>query len=401
MMYQYQAVNPQGATISGEIDAASEREAMRQLRQQELVPLEIAPASDAGQVKPGSWKKAASVKEKMLAVRELATLMKAGVPLAEAIASMAEAHGQSQIGRAFQHVGKALSGGSSLSKALQAADLALPAYLYQLVAAGELTGKLAQALQDAAAQMEYEERLAQEMRNALIYPAVLIVSGIAATLLVFIVVVPRFASMLKSSHADIPQLSLWVISAGLFVKQHLLWLGLGAAGLLMAGAVALGNPRVRMRLYESAAKLPLIGTWLRETETGRWAATLATMLENRVSLVAAMELAHAGVRLASLRGRLQQALREVRAGKKLADALAATRAINATGLNLVRVGERSGGLAPMLRALATLHENAGRDRMKRFLLLLEPTAILLIGTVIGTIMVAIMLAITSLSNIPL
>ena len=91
-------------------------------------------------------------------------------------------------------------------------------------------------------------------------------------------------------------------------------------------------------------------------------------------------------------------LREVRGGTRFADALATNRALEATGINLVRVGERSGELAPMLRALSALYENTGRDRMKRFLLLLEPIAILLIGSVIGLIMAAIMLAVTSMND---
>ena len=155
----------------------------------------------------------------------------------------------------------------------------------------------------------------------------------------------------------------------------------------------------RARVLEMLSRLPIIGSWLTEVEIGQWSAMLGALLENRVPIITAMELAHDGVRLNSLRHQLQQALREVRGGKKLADALASTRSLNATGLNLIRVGERSGELAPMLRALATLYENAGRDRMKRFLLLLEPAAILLIGGVIGTIMIAIMLAITSMSTL--
>ena len=111
-----------------------------------------------------------------------------------------------------------------------------------------------------------------------------------------------------------------------------------------------------------------------------------------------MELALSGVRISTLRNSLQQVLREVRGGARFADALVTNRALEATGINLVRVGERSGELAPMLRALATLYENAGRDRMKRFMLLLEPIAILLIGSVIGLIMIAIMLAVTSMST---
>jgi general secretion pathway protein F len=128
---------------------------------------------------------------------------------------------------------------------------------------------------------------------------------------------------------------------------------------------------------------------------------LGTLLENRVPILKAMEITQDGTRLVEIRQKLQQALREVKGGKKLADALAGVRLLNVTGLNLVRVGERSGELANMLRALATLHENAGRERLKRFLILLEPIAILIIGGVIGLVMVAVMLAITSMSNVPL
>jgi general secretion pathway protein F len=117
-----------------------------------------------------------------------------------------------------------------------------------------------------------------------------------------------------------------------------------------------------------------------------------------VGIIAAMELASGGVKITALKNSLQQVTRDVRGGVRLADALATNRALGPTGINLVKVGERTGELAPMLRALATLYEDAGRDRMKRFLLLLEPVAIILIGSMIGVIMVAIMLAVTSMND---
>ena len=128
---------------------------------------------------------------------------------------------------------------------------------------------------------------------------------------------------------------------------------------------------------------------------------LGTLLENRVPILKAMELAQDGMRLNALKHKLQQALREVRGGKKIAEALSGGQILNVTGLNLIRVGERSGELPKMLRTLAGLYETSGQQRLKRFLILLEPVAILTIGVVIGTIMVAVMLAITSLSNISL
>ncbi len=282
---------------------------------------------------------------------------------------------------------------------MRLAELDLPVYLSQLVAAGELTGKLGASLHTAVTQMEYEDRMRQEMRNALTYPAILVVSGIAATLLVFIVVVPKFANLLKGNNtAHVPLLSKWVIGTGMFVQANLLWVGLISLSLVMGTAAALRNPIMRSRAFEYLVRVPIMGQWIVETEMGRWASMLGALLENRVPIITAMELALSGVKIATLRNSLQQVLREVRGGTRFADALASNRAMGATGINLVRVGERSGELAPMLRALSTLHENAGRDRMKRFLLLLEPIAILLIGTIIGVIMVAIMLAVTSMND---
>jgi general secretion pathway protein F len=396
MEFQYQVANAQGQVLTGQISAADEREALRLLQQQNLVPISItsnAPASSAQ-----SSSKKASNQDKTLAIQELTTLLIAGVPLAESVESIGSAHAGTAVGTAFTTALAALRRGEGFSAALRETDLQFPVYLYQLAAAGELTGKLGQSLQTAVAQMAYEERMRQEMRNALTYPAILVSSGIAATLLVFIVVVPKFANLLKGNTANIPLLSRWVIGTGMFVQANLLWVGLAVFALVMGTVMAFRNPALRARVYEALVRVPILGSWIADTEMGRWASMLGALLENRVAIMTAMELSSNGVGISRLRNSLQQVTRDVRGGSRLADALATNRALGPTGINLVRVGERTGELAPMLRALATLYENAGRDRMKRFLLLLEPIAIIVIGSVIGVIMVAIMLAVTSLND---
>lgn len=399
MEFKYKAINAQGQEVGGRLEARDQNEALRLLKQQAVTPVSIELEQRRQAVR--LRKKAVKQEEKALVIRELAILLKSGVPLAEAVSSISHTHSESQMGGAFAQVNGVLRGGGSLSQGLRESGLGFPAYVLQLAAAGEMTGKLAGALHSAADQMDYEAKIRQEMRNALIYPSILVVSGLAATLLVFIVVVPKFANMLKSSKAEIPALSVWVLKTGLFVKENLFWLGLGGIACLFAVALVLGNEKRRQQLMEILARLPVLGDWLVQTETGRWAAMFGTLLENRVPIVSAMELAYEGVRIASLRQQFQHALRDLRAGQRLGDALAATRVISLTGLNLIRVGERSGELAGMLRTLALLHENAGRERLKRFLILLEPMAILLIGGMIGTIMIAIMLAITSISTLAL
>jgi len=332
-------------------------------------------------------------------VRELATLLTAGVPLAEAIQSMSEASGQAPAGVAAGQIYQALRGGGKLSSALLTCGINFPEYLIQLVSAGEMTGKLANSLHHAANQMEYEEKIRQEMRNALTYPSVLMGTGILATLMIFIVVVPKFAGLLKNSKAKLPEISVWVLQTGLFVKEHLLLLGVGAGALIFTLVTIFSRPEVRQKFWDVLARMPLIGAWLIETEIGRWAGMLSTLLENKVPIVRAMELAQSGVQISLLKQQLGLAVKDLKGGKSLAESLGVHRTLNPMGLNLVRVGERTGELSTTLKTLSTLHTNAGQERMKKFLIMLEPLTILLIGSVIGLIMAAIMMAITSLSDI--
>lgn len=401
MDYSYEAINREGQLLKGQIHATSQLDALRVLKEQDLTPIAVAEVGTSRKTIARRSAKGASLDEKAIVFRELATLLAAGVPLAEAVHSTSQAHDENQIGAAFDLVYRQLRGGDPLSVALQSAELELPEFVFQLIGAGELTGKLAQALHSATDQMEYEQKIRQEMRNALIYPSILVFAGIAATLLIFVVVVPKFTNMLKNAHAQIPAISVWVLKTGLFVKQNLLWFGLGTGAIVAGIVLILSNPKTRKQLMEGISHLPLIGAWLIDTEIGRWASMLGTLLDNKVPIVRAMELSESGVQLRAVSHKLQLAVRDLRAGKKLADALALHRTVNPMGINLVRVGERTGELPGMLKTLGHLYENASRERMKRFLILLEPATILIVGCVIGFIMVAIMLAITSLSTITL
>ena len=400
MDFEYEAANADGQILRGRLSADGERGLLDLLRAQQLTPISVTPVTAAPR-RPlwGTRQRRAGVEETAQVVRELATLLGAGVPLAEAVDSTAQAHAASSIGAAFVRIYAQLRGGEPLSAALRGAELDFPEYLFQLVAAGELTGKLGPALHSAADQMEYEQRVRIEMRNALIYPSVLVVSGIAATLLIFVMVVPRFANMLKSTQANtLPDMSVWVLKTGLFVQENLFWFGLGGLGLVFGAGVLLSMPAARQALREGASRLPVLGDWLVNAELGRWASMLGSLLANKVPIVRAMELAQAGVQLSAVSSRLKMAVRDLRAGKKLADSLALHRTISPMGINLVRVGERTGELPEMLRTLGRMYESSSRDRMKRFLILFEPLAILVVGSVIGFIMVAIMMAITSFTT---
>ena len=397
--FRYRAVDGSGAVVSGQLQAADEADAARQLDRQGLVPFRLRakplPLFDARR------RRAASARELELVLQEFITLLESSVALVVSLSSLAKSSHHPQLTGAFAGMERMVRRGEAFSTALRSAGLPIPEYFHQLVQAGEATGRLAESLRAALEQYQYDRRVAGEFTSALIYPGVLMASGVGAVAIIFLWVVPRFGNLLTQHGEAMPALSRWTIATGVWLSEHVAWVGIVLAALAVALVAVLRMPGVRQSLLEGAARLPLLGAWWLESEVGRWSSTLAALLTGRVELIKALGLSADSVRLRFLRARLAAVTRSVKAGMTLSAALREHRALNPTGYDLVAVGEASGELPKLLAALARLYESTGRERMKRVLQLIEPLAIIVIGVVIGTIVTAIMLAITSVNDVPL
>ena len=395
--FLYEAINPDGSLLKGQVEARDLKDASRELKRRGLVPIALDPAK----VRAKSRARGLGIRERMLAIGELAMLVEAGVPLAEALPSLADRGDDGPLARAFAEMDRQLKRGRSIPDALRAGFPELPAYVFQLVEAGAETGALGSALKDAAQQMEVEDRFNQELRNALTYPIVLVLAGVSAVLFIFTAVVPRFAAMFAGKMDALPALSRWVMTIGVFVNDNLLLTLAAAAGIIALAVLGLRRPEIRASLFEGALRAPALGPWLTEQEIARWAGMMAKLLSNKVALMRALELSRGALRSQHLARQMTQVERVVRGGASLSRAIADNTRFDATSLNLIRVGERAGQLAEMLGSLAALHERTSKDRLKRVLSLIEPAAILLIGGVIGVFLIAIILAITSVNQVTL
>ena len=391
--YHYQALNAEGISLEGMLRANNEREAARALERRGLSVIEVRSGEVDGKQRSGRLRHG----DVILALQELATMLTSGVSIADAVGSQALGAHHPKIVEAFAGMSRDLQRGQAFSATLAKCGLPLPEYVVQLARAGELTGELGKALRDAGAQMEYEQQLRNEIRNALIFPAFLVVAGIAAVAIMFMFVVPKFASLLQQAE-NLPLLAWVVLAFGTWTREHF-WLLVLLVAAAAAAAWALRKPELRARGMDALSRWPVVGPWLVEADTARWAKVLGALLGNKVPLMRGLELAQSGLQLPQRRARMGEVTRAVRGGSSLADALEDHDALTATGYNLVRVGERSGKLASMLDSLARLYEEAGRNRMKRVLILLEPIAILVIGSMIGTIILGVILAITSANDL--
>lgn len=400
--FDYEAVDHSGKSMLGQIAAQTERDALRILASRGLTPVSLTAAK--AQRQRASFlqlDRPPSDQAYILTVKQLSLLLNAGVPLITAVETLKTQGLHPQIAAGFEAMSQALRSGASFSSAFAKALPSLPNYVFQLGAAGESIGELGPALTDAAQQMEYEYRVKQDIRNALTYPAILIIAGLSAVLFIFLVVVPRFSAMVASAQEPLPLLSQIVLSTGMALSENRLLVFATAALCFAIVAWLMRQPSFREAFRQTLTTLPLIGSWFKEAELAKWSSMLGTMLRHGVDLIKALEFARATLSVKSLHTRMEQVSKLVRGGRSLSAAMRDQDTFSDTALSLVQVGEESGELPSMLTSLATLYEESGRQRMKRFLLILEPAAIIMIGIVIGGIVTAIMLAITSINQVSL
>ena len=394
MEFEYEAIDPTGRTLKGQLEAASAADVVRRLSQDGQTAVNVSERRPAALPALRRRLRNADV---VVAFHELATLLQSGVALSDAVLAQSRGSYHPALGAAFDGIARDLMRGQSFLQAMRGSDLPLPDYVFQLIEAGEMSGRLPHSLREAVDQMTYDQRVASDVRGALTYPAILVMSSIAAVMLVFVFVVPKFANLLEGDN-DLPLFSEVVLRTGVWFNDNTWLIVAVAVGAGLALAAALQRKDVRARLIDGLAMLPVLRAWFSENDTAKWASVMAAMLASRVELVDALGLAARGVQISRRLAMLQRALADVKSGNALSAALEKQGALTPTGYNLIRVGEQSGQLTEMMRALATLYEENSTRRMKRVLALIEPLAILLIGAALGAIMIAIILAITSVNE---
>src|SRR5271165_4897156 len=275
----YDALTSIGHSVNGEVVADHERAALRELKRRGLVPLSLALAAQAGRRRL-LWRRQPNLEDHIRLLNEIAVLVEAGVNLNEAVEIASRSPVYQIYGDALANLSRDLRRGLSIPEAIRNNIATFPSYVYQLIEAANATGLLTTALKDAIGQMQFDDRVRKDIRNALIYPIFLVMMGVAATLFIFMFVVPRFAAMLKGRWQLLPTFSRTIFSAGLFMRENILTIT-GLMIVLAAGCWFLWQrPSIRMRLQELAIRVPVLGKFLLEAETGRWTAMLATLLRN-------------------------------------------------------------------------------------------------------------------------
>jgi len=392
--FRWEAVDAQGRTQRGMLEAGSARALRDRLRSEGLTPTAVEPAGSRGTSLPRL-----PARELALATRQLATLTQAGMTLDAALGAAAvqadDPRAATLLGALRQHVG----GGESLSAALDRYPRTFSALYRGLVAAAVESGRLPDVLARLADYLEARIALRERFTTALIYPVLVGVIALAVIAVLLVYVVPQVVSVYQQSRQTLPWLTQALIATSSFFRATA-WIWIAAAAVAaLAFALAMRRPPFREAAHRTLLATPGIGRLVRSLDTARFASTLAILVASGTPLLRALDAATAVIRMRPIADAATAAAAGVREGMPLARALAATRAFPPVLVHLTASGEGSGALAPMLeRAAADLEREAER-RIAWIAALVQPLMIVAMGAIVLVLVLAIMLPIVSMNQL--
>ncbi len=403
--FRYTAVSATGDLVQGFLEAPSEASVIEQLRRQGNLPMRAEPADRAGgflarllgaEFGRGSALNGAEVAN---ITRELAVMLNAGQDLDRALRFLVDTAANARSRTVLVALRDAVRDGSPFGAALAQHPKSFPRLYVGLIRAGEAGGMLAPTLGRLADLLERQRALRSSIVSALIYPSILVVTGIGAIVLLLTQVLPQFTPLFQQAGAALPAPTRIVIGLGDFVSNWGLWLLLALILLVVVARQALQRPAWRLRADRWLLRVPVAGGLTREILAARTARTLGTLLQNGVPLVSALGIVAEVIGNRAGEGAIRAATESAKGGAGLARPLQQSNLFPKRMVYLLRLGEETAQLGPMALRAAEIHEEQSRLGIQRLVSLMVPALIIVIGGAVAGIVSALMLAMLSLNDL--
>jgi len=400
-LFEYSGFDGRGRKVSGSIEAAGRAAVLRKLKEEGIHPTDLREESRAGRRRGLAWPgRGARVSTVALAAatRQLATLLGGGLALSEALSSVAAQIEHPILGKTLVRVREKVIQGESLHAALAESDRGFPPLFINMVEVGENSGTLDQVLQQLADFLEEQARMKARIRAALAYPVLMALVGSGVLAFLFTFVVPKVTRMLEDLEQALPWPTLLLIKSSDFMAAYW-WLALAV---LVAGGFFFRrwyrSPGGRMQLDRLSLRLALVGKLNLQIQTARLARTLGTLLQSGVPLLKALDIVKNLLANRVLRTAIEETSTAVREGEGLAGPLQRSGVFPPMLAQMAAVGEQSGQLEGMLFKVAEAYEHQVDLTLNSLLSLLEPIMILVMGSAVGFIVIAILLPIFQASQ---
>jgi type IV pilus assembly protein PilC len=392
-VFEWEGKDRNGKQVRGETRASGENQVQASLRRQGVFPTKI---------KKRRMRSGKRIKPKDLALftRQLATMMKAGVPLLQSFDIVGRGNANPSVTKLLNDIRTDVETGTSLSAAFRKFPMYFDSLYCNLVEAGEAAGILEQLLDRLATYMEKTEAIKSKIKSALMYPIAVIVVAFVVVTIIMIFVIPAFKSVFTSFGADLPAPTLLVIAISeFFVKYWWLIFGVLGGGFYFFFQAWKRNEKMQMFMDRLLLKFPIFGELVEKSVIARWTRTLSTMFAAGVPLVEALDSvggASGNMLYAQATEKIQQ---EVSTGTSLTVAMGNANLFPVMVLQMCAIGEESGSLDHMLGKAADFYEAEVDDMVAGLSSLMEPIIIVFLGTIIGGIVVSMYLPIFKLGQV--
>jgi type II secretory pathway component PulF len=375
--------------VEGVLQSPSRQTAIAELERQQLYPVAIDEVLVKGSaLAPRRLGRRAAV---TLWCRSAATLLGAGLPLDRVLGFTAAHVGHADLSDALKQVRRSVQGGASLADSLVEHPRYFDPLFVATVSAGESSGALETVFQRLAEHLEESAELRSQVRSALLYPGLMAVVGSLGVVILLGFVIPRFAAILSDVGGGLPVSTRLLMTASAVVtKGWWVWLLLGTAA-AYGIPTALARPEVRRRWHSARLGLPWVGDLERKYVTARFARTLGLVLRSGIPVLPALKIARTSAGNVVIREELERAAAAVSEGSALAPALAST--LPPLAVQMIAVGEESGHLEDLCLRVADSYDSEIRRSLRTTVALIEPAMILLFGSLVGFVALAMLQAI--------
>ncbi len=392
-VFEWEGKDRNGKQVRGEIRAAGENHVVSALRRQGILP---------GKIRKRKFKSGKSIKAKDIAIftRQLATMMKAGVPLLQAFDIVGRGNANGSVTKLLNDIRQDVETGTALSAAFRKFPNQFDTLYCNLVEAGEAAGILEALLDRLATYMEKTEDMKSKIKSALMYPISVVVVAFVVTSVIMIFVVPAFKQVFANFGADLPAPTLFVIAMSEFFVSYW-WLIFGSigGGLYFFFQAWKRSEGVQMFMDRLLIRLPIFGPLIEKAVIARWTRTLSTMFAAGVPLVEALDSVGGAAGNAVYLKATDRIQQEVSQGTSLTAAMTNANVFPSMVLQMSSIGEESGSLDHMLGKAADFYEAEVDDMVAGLSSLMEPIIIVFLGGLIGGIVVAMYLPIFKLGAV--
>ncbi len=395
-VFSYKGTTPDGTIVEGSIEAADEHIAVERLRNSGVIPLKV--AAPRGAARAGFFSR--SGKGDILTfTSELSSLLGAGLPLDRSLNILTDISESPEMKGIIKSIMKSIREGSAFSDALIKHPKTFPKLYVNMIRAGEAGGVLDVVLEKLNEFLESAKELKDHLFSALIYPIILLGTGGMSIIVLLVYVLPKFSAIFAEMGSTMPLPTQIIIGISNTFKYYWWMMLAGMVGLwiVMANYIRTDEGRYRW----DAFKLRLMGDLIRKIETARFARTLGTLLQSGVPLLQALHNSKDIINNRVIAASIDAVTKGAKEGKGIALPLTNANVLPPLALSMIKVGEETGQLDVMLLKVASTYEKGLRVAIKRFISFLEPALILGMGLVIGFIVMAMLMAIFSITNLPM